>query len=335
MRFSKMITCIDTHTCGEPTRIVTGGIGFIPGDTVAEKMLYFQENLDWLRTMLMHEPRGQSVMSGAILTEPCDPAADVGVIYLETGGYLPMCGHDTIGVCTALVECGMVLVSEPVTVVTLETPAGLVEGRVKVENGVAQSVTFTNAASFVYDKDIRADIQGLGEVTLDIAYGGNFFALVDAHDVGIKISPEYYWAIRRIGTKIKDAVNEVFPVVHPEKPFINAVTHVYFIEQPVAPGMSGKSAAIITNGDVDRSPCGTGTCAELALMYSEKKIGLGEVFLNESIIGTTLSAKVVSESSVSNFPAVICEVEGAAYITGFHNYVIDPMDPLKEGFLLQ
>lgn len=334
MRFSRMITAIDTHTCGEPTRTVTGGIGSVPGDTVSEKMLYFRENMDSLRTMLMHEPRGQSVMSGAILTEPCHPDADIGVIYLETGGYLPMCGHDTIGVCTALVEARMVSVSEPLTVITLDTPAGLVRTKVKVKEGVAESVSFTNPQSFVYKKGFRIHIDGVGDVVLDIAYGGNFYAIVDARDVGIKISPEYACDIKRIGSEIRRRVNEDIEVVHPEKPFIKGVTHVCFSERTNTPEPGGKSAVIITNGDIDRSPCGTGTCAMLAKMYSEDKLRQGEVFLSESIIGTRFFASVVEETLVGTIPGVVCEVEGSAFITGFHTFVVDPKDPLRDGFVL-
>ncbi len=334
MKFSKMITAIDTHTCGEPTRIVTGGIGPIPGSTVSEKMLYFRENMDSLRTMLMHEPRGHSVMSGAILTEPCHRDADIGVIYLETGGYLPMCGHDTIGVCTALVEMGMVNVSEPVTSITLETPAGLVRAKVKVKDGSAESVTFKNTESFVYEKGLCVHIDGIGNVVLDIAYGGNFYAIVDAGDVGIKISPEYSAEIKKIGSEIKKRVNQEIEVVHPEKPFIRQVTHVCFSERMYTPRFGRKNAVVITNGDIDRSPCGTGTCAVLSKMYSEKEIKKGDVFLSESIIGTRFFASVVEEALIGTIPGVLCEVEGRAFITGFHTFVVDPQDSLRDGFML-
>ncbi len=334
MRFEKMIMCVDTHTCGEPTRTVIGGIGPIPGSTVSEKMLYFRDNMDNLRTMLMHEPRGHSVMSGAILTEPCHPDADVGVIYLESGGYLPMCGHDTIGFCTALVETGIAAAVEPETPLILETPAGLVKVRISVQDGVARSVTLTNAPSFLYVRDGMVNVPGFGMTRLDIAYGGNFFAIVDAEDVGIKLSPGSYHDIIRAGKLIREAVNSTVDAVHPEKPFIRGVTHVLFKGGPSMTETDGKSAVLITHDAIDRSPCGTGTCAKLATMYAKGEIAAGEVFVNESIIGTRLSASIVKETSVGGLPAVVCEVTGRAFVTGIHHFTVDPNDPLKHGFLL-
>lgn len=333
MRFEKMIVSIDTHTCGEPTRTVTGGIGPIPGNTVADKMLYLRDNMDNLRTMLMHEPRGHSVMSGAILVEPCHPDADVGVIYMETGGYLPMCGHDTIGFCTALVEAGIVVASEPATFLTLETPAGLVKARISVEDGIARSVTFTNTPSFLHARDKIIDVPELGKISIDIAYGGNFFAIVNARELGITIDPDSSQEIIRAGKLIKQVVSSEL-VSHPEKPFIQGVTHVYFEGDPSSPETHGKGAVLITHDAIDRSPCGTGTCARLASMHARGGIGIGEAFVNESIIGTRLSARIVSEACVAGLPAVVCEVTASAFVTGIHHFVVDPGDPLKNGFLL-
>ncbi len=334
MRFERTVMCIDTHTCGEPTRTIIGGIGPIQGNTVSEKMLYFRENMDHIRTMLMQEPRGHSVMSGAILTEPCHPDADVGVIYLEAGGYLPMCGHDTIGFCTALIESKVIGVSEPVTLVTLETPAGLVDVRALVKDGVTQSVTLTNAPSFLYAGDKNVYVSGLGNIRFDIAYGGNFFAIVDAEDLGLKVSPESSLDIIRAGKMIRQAINAEFKVVHPEKPFIEGVTHVCFKAGPSSPETHGKNAVLITHDAIDRSPCGTGTCAVLASMYARGEIGVGEVFINESIIGTRLSAAIVGEACVGGVSGIVCEITGSAFVTGIHNFVVDSRDPLKNGFLL-
>jgi len=202
MRFDRVIFTIDTHTEGEPTRTVIGGIPNIPGDTIAAKMQYLKENADSLRTMLMYEPRGNEVMSGAILTPPCDPQADMGVIYIEVGGYLPMCGHDTIGCCTAMVEAGIVPVHEPVTKITLDTPAGLVETAVAVEDLVAKSVTFRNIPAFLYKADVTVDVPSYGRVTMDIAYGGNFYALVEAEKMGLVISPERAGELIRAGIAV-------------------------------------------------------------------------------------------------------------------------------------
>jgi len=335
MRFERMITAIDSHTGGEPTRTITGGFPRIPGKTVSEKMIYLREHMDWFRTMLMHEPRGHSVMSGAILTEPSDPRADIGVIYIESGGYLPMCGHDTIGCCTALVETGMVPVTEPVTEITLETPAGLVKAKVQVERHIARSVTFTNIPAFLYLRDVQVDVPGFGSVTLDIAYGGNFYAIVEAKRFGLVIAPENAKEIIRIGRAIKDAVNKKITIQHPEKPFIRGLTHVEFYGPPTHPEAHAKNAVLITHDAIDRSPCGTGTSAKLAVLYSKGQISIGEEFVHESIIGTIFRARIIAETEVAGFKAVVPEITGSAYVTGIHQFVVDPDDPLKYGFLLE
>jgi len=334
MRFSRLISTIDTHTEGEPTRTIIGGIPNISGDTIAAKMLYLKENEDSLRTMLMYEPRGNEVMSGAILTQPCDPQADMGVIYIEVGGYLPMCGHDTIGCCTAMVEAGLVPVHEPVTKITLDTPAGLVVASVAVEDLVAKSVTFRNIPAFLYKADVTVDVPSYGRVTMDIAYGGNFYALVEAEKLGLVISPERAGELIRAGIAVRDAVNAQLDVRHPEKPFITGVTHVEFFGPPTHPQAQAKNAVIIPPGSIDRSPCGTGTSAKVATLYTKGRLNLGEEFVHESIIGTTFKARVVETTTVGNLPAVIPEITGRAYVTGLHQFVVDPDDPLKQGFLL-
>ncbi len=334
MRFSRLISTIDTHTAGEPTRNIIGGLPHIPGKTISEKMLYMRDNLDWLRTMLMFEPRGNSVMSGAVITQPCDPRADVGVIYIEVGGYLPMCGHDTIGCATAMVEAGIVPVREPVTKIIFDTPAGLVDVSVQVENGVAKSVTFENIPSFLYESEVTVSVPGLGKIKMDIAYGGNFYALVDASSIGIELLPENADKIVSLGKLIRKAVNSQLDVRHPEKTFIKGLTHVEFYGPPTHPEAHVKNAVVIPPGSIDRSPCGTGTSAKLATLYAKGEVKKGERFVHESLIGTIFRARVVEESQVGGIPAVIPEVCGSAYVTGFHNFVLDPEDPLKEGYLL-
>jgi len=334
VRFEHMLTCIDTHTGGEPTRTVIGGLPRIKGKTVSEKMLYMRDHMDWLRTFLMYEPRGHSVMSGALLVEPSDPRADVGVIYIETGGYLPMCGHDTIGCCTALVEAGIVPVTEPTTTINLETPAGLVETKAQVEGSVAKSVTLTNIPSFLYKEGVHVDVPGYGDVTLDIAYGGNFYGIVEAERFGITISPKTAGQLVRVGHDIRDAVNKQVDVRHPEKPFIQGLTHVEFYGPPTHPEAHCKNAVLITHDALDRSPCGTGTSAKLATLYSKGKIAIGEEFVHESIIGTIFRSRIVRTATVAGLTAVVPEITGSAYVTGINQFVMDPEDPLKNGFLL-
>lgn len=337
MIINNVFTSIDTHTGGAPTRTITGGIPHIPGDTIAEKMLYLKEHKDWIRTSLMFEPRGHSVMSGVILTEPIHPDADVGTIFIETGGYLPMCGHDTIGVATAMVETGMVAVTEPETFINLDTPAGLTRVRVQVENGRAKKVTFEGVPSFVFDRalEVEVGVPGIGQLIVDIAYGGNVYAILPSASVGIEIKPENTPALIEKGRRIKHAVNQQVLLQHPELEFINECTHVEFYGEPTSPEAHMKNAVILSDSGLDRSPCGTGTSAKAALMYAKGELALGEVLVNESIIGSLFTAKLLRETKVGSLTAVIPEISGSAHIMGINQMVIDRDDPFKNGFLLE
>src|SRR5690554_2257683 len=334
MRFKRMFTSIDTHTVGEPTRTITGGIPHIPGDTVSEKMLYMKENMDWIRQLLMYEPRGNDVMSGVVLTEPCTPGADIGVIYIEVGGYLPMCGHDTIGVSTALIESGIIEPREPLTTITLDTPAGLVEVEVEVKDNVARDVTFTNIPSFLFTRDKEIEIEGFGKIKVDIAYGGNYYIIVPAEEFNLELIPEKANQIIETGNRIQEAVNEQVEIYHPEKPFINEASHVMFTGSPYDETSDTKNTVVIPPGSIDRSLCGTGTSARLAASYARGKLGLGETLVFESIINTTFKGRVVQEAAVGEFKAVVPEISGRAYVTGINQWVVDPEDPIT-GFLLQ
>ncbi len=333
MRFARMFTTIDTQTCGDPTRTVIGGIPHVPGNTTVEKMLYLKEHRDEIRRVLMFEPRGNEVQSGVILTEPCMPEADVGVIYIEVGGYLFMCGHDTIGVSTALVETGMVNVTEPYTFINLDTPAGVVKVKVKVENGITREVTFTNAPAFVFARDLNIEVPALGHVKTDIAYGGLYYAIVEAEAVGIEINADEIKNIIRTGVSIREAVNKKVAVYHPEKQFIKEVTHVLFSAPPKNPQAHLRNAEVIPPDSVSRSPCGTGTCAKLAQLYAKGKLAIGEEFGHESATtGTLFKARVLEETKVGGFDGVVTDVTGSAYVTGMHTFVVDPDDPLRNGF---
>jgi proline racemase len=334
MKISRVFSAIDTHTGGEPTRTIIGGLPYIPGKTVVEKMTYLKENMDWVRTALMFEPRGHSVMSGVILTEPTHPDADIGVIFIETGGYLPMCGHDTIGVSTALVETGMVKVEEPITHITLDTPAGLTRVRVDVADGVAKSVTFRNIPSFVFSEDVEVDVPTFGKIRLDVSYGGNVYAILPAESVELVISPENASDIIDKGRVIRDAVNAQVSIQHPEREFINSCTHVEFFTESKSAAAHVQNAVFFADSGIDRSPCGTGTSAKVATLYAKGRLKLNETFVHESIIGSVFSAKAVEETKVGPYPAVIPEVTGSAHITGMGQYFIDPDDPHRNGFLL-
>jgi proline racemase len=288
-----------------------------------ERKLRFERDQDGLRTLLMHEPRGHGAMSGAILQPPCRDDADWGVVYIEVSGCLPMCGHGTIGVATVLVETGMVEVREPETVVRLDVPAGLVEARVRVEDGQAKSVTLRNVPAFLHAADQEA-----GGVRFDMEFGGNFYAIADAASAGLTVAPERADELIEAGLSLMAAVDEP---VHPEDPDIRGCRHVIWTAPP-SNGADGRAAVAIHPGWVDRSPCGTGTSARMAQLWSRGELAVGERFVHESIIGTRFEGRLVEETTVGGTPAVVPEITGRAWITGMGQYLLDPEDPFPEGF---
>ncbi|MFD0697421.1 proline racemase family protein [Paenibacillus sp. GCM10027628] len=333
MKSKKVFMTVDTHTGGNPTRTVISGLPKLAGSTMSEKMLQMKTEYDWIRKILMFEPRGHGVMSGAVLVEPCHPEADIGVIYIETGGYLPMCGHDTIGVCTALVETGMIAVNEPITKIKLDTPAGLVEAELAVQNGKVQKVAFQNVPAFLY-KQVEVEAEGLGSVFCDIAYGGNFYAITDARVLGLELTPSNADTIVEMAVNLRKAINRSIEVVHPEAPYIKGLTHVEFYTDPTHPDAHVKNTVIVPPGGIDRSPCGTGTSAKLAVMFAKGEIGMNEEFVHESIVGSLFRAQVVGTTQLDRFPAVITRIEGSAWMMGMHTFFVHEDDELKEGFLL-
>ncbi|MED1797951.1 4-hydroxyproline epimerase [Brevibacillus porteri] len=334
MKATRVFTTIDTHTGGNPTRTVISGLPKLTGATMGEKMLQMKDKYDWIRTFLMYEPRGHDVMSGALIVDPCHPDADVGVIYIETGGYLPMCGHDTIGLCTALVETGMIPVTEPVTKLTLDTPAGLVEVDIQVEGGKAKEVSFVNIPAFLYQQDVTVDVEGIGAVTCDIAYGGNFYAITDARKLNLELTPAHASTIVDTAVTIRKAINQAMEIVHPEKPFIRGLTHVEFFTAPDNPGADVKNTVVVPPGGIDRSPCGTGTSAKLATLFAKGEIGIDEPFVHESIVGSLFTGRVLQVTEEGELPAVITRIAGSAWLMGKHTIFYNPEDELANGFLL-
>lgn len=334
MKIKKTFHTIDTHTSGEPTRNVLGGIPSIKGNTMLEKLQYMMTEGDWVRQLLTYEPRGNEVMSGTIITAPCSQEADIGVLYFEVGGWMPMCGHDTIGVGTALVESGMIEVTEPFTYVTLDTAAGLVKLKIKVTNGEAKSVSFLNAPAFVMAENVTVSTQEYGPVTLDIAYGGNIYAILPASSVGLSLEPKNSSRIVQAGNLLKEYINSQITVVHPEIPFENHVTHVEFYENSNSEEHLIKNAVVIPPGAIDRSPCGTGTSAKLSVLAKRGMIKKGESFTHESIIGGRFECTYVGDATVGALPAVLPEVKGRAFITGIHTFMLDPEDIFQTGYQL-
>ncbi|MFJ6518811.1 proline racemase family protein [Streptomyces filamentosus] len=334
MRTRHVYHAVDSHTEGMPTRVITGGVGVIPGATMAEKRLHFIEHRDSLRTLLMYEPRGHAAMSGAILQPPTRPDADYGVLFVEVSGLLPMCGHGTIGVATVLVETGMVPVVEPVTTVRLDTPAGLVSADVRVEDGAARSVTLTNVPAFAVGLDLKTEVPGLGTVTYDLAYGGNFYAFVELDALGLPFDRARKQDLLTAGLAIMDAINagDDRPV-HPEDPAVAGVKHVY-LAAPGSDATRSRHAMAIHPGWFDRSPCGTGTSARMAQLHARGLLPPHTDFVNESFIGTEFTGRLVAETTVGGRPAVVPTVTGRAWITGTAQYFLDPTDPFPAGFLL-
>lgn len=333
MRAARALAAVDSHTEGMPTRVITGGVAPIPGATMAERRLHFMAEMDDLRTLLMCEPRGHGAMSGAILQPPTRDDCDWGVLYIEVSGCLPMCGHGTIGVATILVETGMVAVTEPVTTIRLDTPAGVVVCEVAVEDGRASAVTLRNVASFLDQRDVAVEVPGYGAVTLDLAYGGNFYAIVGSDDLGVDFGREHTDDLLRAGLAVMGAVNEQIDVRHPTDPGITGCHHV----QIVAPGSDAKlsrHAMVIHPGWFDRSPCGTGTSARIAQLHARGELAAGDEFTNESLIGGRFTARIVEETEVAGRPAILPVVTGRAWITGMGTYLLDPTDPFPAGFTL-
>jgi proline racemase len=316
-----------------PTRVITGGVGPIPGATMLERKLHFETEMDDLRLLLMREPRGHGAMSGAILQPPLLPDADWGVIYIEVSGCLPMCGHGTIGVATVLVETGMVEVTEPETIIRLDVPAGLVEARVQVENGRARSVTIRNVASFLHARDRTVDVPGLGAITYDMAFGGNFYALTPAAAANLVVDPARSGELIEAGLAVMEAINATERPEHPADPRIGGCRHVVFHE-PARDGADAVAATSIHPGWLDRSPCGTGTSARMAQLHARGELELDQDFVNESVIGTRFTGRLVGETTVAGVPAVIPEITGRAWITGMGQYLLDKDDPFPAGFSL-
>jgi proline racemase len=333
MRARRVFHAVDSHTEGMPTRVIVGGVGVVPGGTMAERRVNFLAESDHVRTMLMYEPRGHGAMSGAILQPPARPDADWGVLYIEVSGCLPMCGHGTIGVATVLVETGMVEVEEPVTRIRLDTPGGLVVAEVHVTDGSARAVTIRNVPAFISNLDLQVKVPGYGTVELDLAFGGNFFAIVPIERVGLPYDRAAVPEILQAGLAIAQAVNEQCEPVHPVDPTIRGCHHVQFLADG-SDSRHSRNAVAIHPGWIDRSPCGTGTSARMAQLHSRGELALDTDFISESFIGTHFTGRLVEETTVGGVPAVVPTVTGRAFVTGTAQYFLDPEDPFPAGFLL-
>ncbi|GIH16212.1 proline racemase [Rugosimonospora africana] len=329
-----MFNAVDSHTEGMPTRVITSGVGPLPGATMADRRRYLMNERDDLRTLLVNEPRGHSAMSGAILQPPTRPDADVGVLFIEVSGCLPMCGHGTIGFATVLVETGIVPVKEPVTTIRIDTPAGLVVASVAVEDGRARAVTFRNVPAYLHLRDAVVEVDGIGPVRLDLAWGGNFYAILPAADAGLRVRPEYHDELVDAGMAIMRAVNEQLDFAHPEQPDVADCRHV-ILTGPGDAGADSRSAVAIHPGWVDRSPCGTGTSARMAALATRGALELHTDFVHQSLIGSRFTGQLVERTSVGPYPAFVPTITGRAWITGLATYLLDPEDPFPAGFRIR
>jgi 4-hydroxyproline epimerase len=323
--------CIDAHTCGNPVRVVAGGGPRLDAATMAERRLEFLERHDWIRTGLMFEPRGHDMMSGSILYPPADPANDIGILFIETSGCLPMCGHGTIGTVTVVIEHRLVTPKQP-GVLRLEVPAGLVEAHYTLRDGKVTGVRIVNVPSFLHSKGLTVECPDLGNLTLDVAYGGNFYAIIEPQQNYAGLDALTAADVIRLSPTVRRLLNEKYSFVHPADPAIKGLSHVQWTGAPRNPEADARNAVFYGEKAIDRSPCGTGTSARMAQLASRGVLKPGDEFVHESIIGSLFRGRVEAATTVGGLPAIVPSIEGWARITGFNTIFIDDDDPYRHGF---
>ncbi|SFG15106.1 4-hydroxyproline epimerase [Salegentibacter agarivorans] len=327
----KTFFCVDAHTCGNPVRVVAGGGPFIEGKTMSEKRQNFMREYDWIRRGLMFEPRGHDMMSGSILFPPSDPQNDCGILFIETSGCLPMCGHGTIGTVTVAIEEGLVTPKKP-GILRLETPAGLVKVTYKQEGKKVKSVKIVNIKSYLAKENITVNSSDLGDLIVDVSYGGNFYAIVEVQDNFKGL--EHYQASELItwSRELRNNLNAEHSFVHPEDPTINGLSHIQWTGSVINENSTARNAVFYGDKAIDRSPCGTGTSARMAQWYAKGKLKMGDEFIHESIIGSRFIGRIEEETELAGIKSIIPSIEGWAMVTGYNNIVIDDDDPYAHGF---
>ena len=326
--------CIDGHTCGNPVRLVAGGSPLLQGKTMMEKRLHFLREFDWIRTGLMFEPRGHDMMSGSILYPSTRDDCDIGVLYIETSGCLPMCGHGTIGTVTMAIEYGLITPRIPGKL-SLDTPAGKVDITYEQNGPYVEKVRLTNVPAFLYKQDLEVECPDLGLLKVDVAYGGNFYAIVEPQKNYTDMAD--YNALQLIAWSpvLRKRLNELYSFQHPQKPEINVLSHIMWTGKPTKPGANGRNAVFYGDKAIDRSPCGTGTSARMAQLTAKGILKAGDNFVHESIIGSIFEGRVEKLTDVEGLPAIIPSVAGWARMTGFNTIFIDDRDPYKHGFVVK
>lgn len=327
----KTFFCIDAHTCGNPVRLVAGGGPPLVGKNMSEKRQHFLKEYDWIRKGLMFEPRGHDMMSGSILYPPSNPENDVAVLFIETSGCLPMCGHGTIGTVTIAIEEGLVNPKQK-GVLNIEVPAGLIRVEYQQKEGKVTSVKIRNVKAYLAASDLTVTCPELGDLKVDVSYGGNFYAIVDVQDNFPGL--EYYRAEQLVGwsRELRKDINKRHQFVHPEDPTINGCSHILWSGKVIDPTSTARNAVFYGDKAIDRSPCGTGTSARLAQWYAKGKLKKGEPFIHESIIGSKFIGRIEEETTLNNQKAIIPSIEGWAMITGYNTIIIDDSDPYAHGF---
>ena len=346
MNVSNMIHAVDLHACGEPGRVIVGGVLDVPGESMFEKMQHLSQKADSLRLRMLREPRGYPAANCNLILPSNNPEAVAGFVIMEQTEYPGMSGTNTICVVTTLIETGMVEVTEPFTEFKLDTPAGLISIRAEVSNGKATNVTFENVPAFSVYTNESISVPEIGEVKVDVAYGGMFYVILDSEELGLKLSPENGGEIVRVAEMVKAIASEKLPVVHPENKEISGITIAVVSGPPENPAATLKNVVVVSTGKldwdrpetwkgvIDRSPCGTGTCAKMASLFEKKLLNLNTDFVHEGILGTTFTGRLVRKTKVGNYDAVVPTITGRAWITGFAQYVVDANDPFPEGYTI-
>lgn len=327
----KKFFCIDAHTCGNPVRLVAGGGPLLEGNSMMEKRLHFMRDYDWIRKGLMFEPRGHDMMSGSILYPPCDPQNDIGVLYIETSGCLPMCGHGTIGTITIAIEEGLVQPKVPGKL-RIETPAGLVLIEYKQEGKKVISVKLTNVPAFLYATDLKVECSGLGTIKVDVAYGGNFYAIVDPQENFAGLENFTADQLISFSRECRTYLNKHYSFVHPENEHIKGLSHLLWTGKTISENATARNAVFYGDKAIDRSPCGTGTSARMAQWFAKGLLKQSDVFVHESIIGSIFNGTIEGVTTVKDRPAIIPGIEGWARVTGYNTIIIDDDDPYAHGF---
>mgnify|MGYP000844653555 FL=1 len=333
-RFQNSIITLDSHTAGESTRLVLG-LPPIPGSTINDKRLHMMHSdMDSIRLLVSQEPRGHRDILAAVVTEPVTEGAAFGLIYMDARRYPYLCGHGTIGAVTSLIEAGIIEVSGPETVVNVDTPVGPMRTVAHIEGKKVTSVAITAVPCFAYLLDQPLDVPGVGRLQVDISFAGGFFVMVSAEQIGLELAPANANQLAAIGMAVIEAANQQIPTQHPTQPHITTVDVAEFFDPSGHMAHRGRNAVVYGKAHVDRSPCGTGTCAKMALLYRRGELTIGQPFINAGILGTTFEGQILEETRVGDFPAIIPQIKGSAHVTGINRFFVDPSDPFPEGFLL-